>query len=281
MLGQSRQLSEHESRFLLLLKRPAAAVIRFSVRHPLLNLSMTAMLTLAAAVSAIGLDRDFLPPFNEGTVQLNVLLPPGTSLKTSIDINQRVEQALQRNSDVISFNRRTGRAELDEHAEGVHASEYLLELDPQSPRDRESQLEEIRAELTQIPGIVFAVEQPISHLISHMLSGVRAQIGIRIYGDDLDQLRRESEKMKQVLASIPGVRDLMLEPQVRVPQLQIRPDREQLRLHGLDPSSGDANIDASTAVGQAGVANHEIHTGSSCNMAANLPQAGDGGGMGA
>ena len=121
LLGQSRQLSEHESRFLLLLKRPAAAVIRFSVRHPLLNLSMTAMLTLAAAVSAIGLDRDFLPPFNEGTVQLNVLLPPGTSLKTSIDINQRVEQALQRNSDVISFNRRTGRAELDEHAEGVHA----------------------------------------------------------------------------------------------------------------------------------------------------------------
>lgn len=233
LLGQSRQLAEHESRFLLLLKRPAAAVIRFSVRHPLLNLSMTAMMTLAAAVSAIGLDRDFLPPFNEGTVQLNVLLPPGTSLKTSIDINQRVEQALQRNSDVISFNRRTGRAELDEHAEGVHASEYLLELDPQSTRDRESQLEEIRAELTQIPGIVFAVEQPISHLISHMLSGVRAQIGIRIYGDDLDQLRRESEKMQQVLASIPGVRDLMLEPQVRVPQLQIRPDREQLRLHGL------------------------------------------------
>ncbi|HAP08550.1 MAG TPA: CusA/CzcA family heavy metal efflux RND transporter, partial [Planctomycetaceae bacterium] len=79
LLGQSRQLAEHESRFLLLLKRPAAAVIRFSVRHPLLNLSMTAMLTLAAAVSAIGLDRDFLPPFNEGTVQLNVLLPPGTS----------------------------------------------------------------------------------------------------------------------------------------------------------------------------------------------------------
>jgi HME family heavy-metal exporter len=198
-----------------------------------LNLTVTALVTAVSAVAAARLDRDFLPPFNEGTVQLNVLLPPGTSLNASIDINRRVEQALQNNPDVISFNRRTGRAEQDEHAEGVHASEYLLELDPQSPGTRAEQLETIREALADIPGIVSAVEQPISHLISHMLSGVRAQIGIRIYGDDVDQLRKEADSMQQVLSGISGVRDLMQEPQVRIPQLQLQPDREKLRFYGL------------------------------------------------
>lgn len=233
LLGSSRRLAEHDSAFLRLLRLPAERIIRFSLRHPRLNLSVTAAVTAIAAVMAAGLDRDFLPPFNEGTVQLNVLLPPGTSLSASVEINQRVEQALKSNPDVISFNRRTGRAEQDEHAEGVHASEYLLELDPRSPRNREEQLEDIRARLAEVPGIVSAVEQPISHLISHMLSGVRAQIGIRIYGDDVDQLRKEAEKMQQVLAGVTGVRDLMLEPQVRIPQLQLQPDRQKLQFYGL------------------------------------------------
>jgi CzcA family heavy metal efflux pump len=233
LLGTAHRLTEHESGFLRMLKRPAEAIIRFSVRHPVLNLTVTAVVTAASAVMAVRLDRDFLPPFNEGTVQLNVLLPPGTSLTASIDINRSVEQALQNNPDVISFNRRTGRAEQDEHAEGVHASEYLLELDPQSSGTRAEQLENIRRALADIPGIVSAVEQPISHLISHMLSGVRAQIGIRIYGDDVDQLRKEADRMQKVLSGISGVRDLMQEPQVRIPQLQLQPDREKLRFYGL------------------------------------------------
>jgi HME family heavy-metal exporter len=233
LLGTAHRLTEHESGFLRMLKRPAEAIIRFSVRHPVLNLTVTAVVTAASAVMAVRLDRDFLPPFNEGTVQLNVLLPPGTSLSASIDINRNVEQALQNNPDVISFNRRTGRAEQDEHAEGVHASEYLLELDPQSSGTRAEQLENIRRALADIPGIVSAVEQPISHLISHMLSGVRAQIGIRIYGDDVDQLRKEADRMQKVLSGISGVRDLMQEPQVRIPQLQLQPDREKLRFYGL------------------------------------------------
>jgi CzcA family heavy metal efflux pump len=233
LLGTAHRLTEHESGFLRMLKRPAEAIIRFSVRHPVLNLTVTAVVTAASAVMAVRLDRDFLPPFNEGTVQLNVLLPPGTSLTASIDINRSVEQALQNNPDVISFNRRTGRAEQDEHAEGVHASEYLLELDPRSSGTRAEQLENIRRALADIPGIVSAVEQPISHLISHMLSGVRAQIGIRIYGDDVDQLRKEADSMQKVLSGISGVRDLMQEPQVRIPQLQLQPDREKLHFYGL------------------------------------------------
>jgi HME family heavy-metal exporter len=249
LLGNTRQLTEHDSAFLRLLRRPAESIIRFSLRHPALNLSVTAAVTAIAAVMAVGLDRDFLPPFNEGTVQLNVLLPPGTSLSASVEINQRVELALKSDPDVISFNRRTGRAEQDEHAEGVHASEYLLELDPQSPRNREEQLEDIRERLAEVPGIVSAVEQPISHLISHMLSGVRAQIGIRIFGDDVDQLRKEAEKMQQVLAGVSGVRDLMLEPQIRIPQLQLQPDRQKLQSYGLT-AAGVSNYVETALQGQ-------------------------------
>jgi HME family heavy-metal exporter len=132
-------------------------------------------------------------------VQLNVLLPPGTSLATSNQINQTVEERLQAVSDVVSIVRRTGRAELDEHAEPVSASEYILEMDPLSKRNREEQLEELREAMADIPGIVTAVEQPISHLISHMLSGVKAQIGIKIFGDDLVTLREKAEAIKYSL----------------------------------------------------------------------------------
>jgi HME family heavy-metal exporter len=129
--------------------------------------------------------------------------------------------------------RRTGRAELDEHVEGVNMSEFLIELDPRSPRSREEQLESIRLAMQEIPGIVTAVEQPLAHLISHMLSGVKAQVGIKIYGDDLDLLRQKAEQIKAEMALVPGVADLMIEPQVIIPQLRIEIDREKLQQLGL------------------------------------------------
>ncbi len=137
---------------------------------PYLNLSVTLLLVAIAAIFLSRLERDFLPPFNEGTIQLNVVLPPGTSLSASNEISRTVENSLKEIDDVQRFVRRTGRAELDEHAEGVNMSEFLIELDPKSPRSREQQLDEIRVAMENIPGIVTAVEQPIAHLISHMLS---------------------------------------------------------------------------------------------------------------
>lgn len=210
-------------------------VIRFSLQFPRFNLTVTAVLVAVAAMFVMRLDRDFLPPFNEGAVQLNVVLPPGTSLETSNGIAKRVEERLQRIEDIQQLVRRTGRAELDEHAEGVNMSEFILELDPNSPRSREEQLEEIREAMADIPGIVTAVEQPIAHLISHMLSGVKAQIGIKIYGDDLDTLRRKADEMKAAIQPVPGVKDLLVEPQVTIPQLRIELDRDKLLLHGLTP----------------------------------------------
>ncbi|MFT5328478.1 MAG: CzcA family heavy metal efflux pump, partial [Planctomycetaceae bacterium] len=237
---------ELDSFFLRGLKYVGDKVIRFSLTFPRFNLIVTVLAVALAGLFVVNLERDFLPPFNEGSIQLNVVLPPGTSLATSNSINRTVEQRLLEISDINSFVRRTGRAELDEHAEGVNMSEYILELDPESPRGREAQLEEIREAMADIPGIVTAVEQPIAHLISHMLSGVKAQIGIKIYGDDLDVLRRKAAEMEAVIGEVAGVKDLLVEPQVIIPQLRIELDHDKLLLNGL--TANDVNEFVETAM---------------------------------
>ncbi|MEI8370390.1 MAG: efflux RND transporter permease subunit [Planctomycetia bacterium] len=224
---------DRDGLLLRMLKALAGWAIRTSVRSP-----APILVTVAAAVAvSIGvvtqLGRDFLPPFNEGCVQVNVLLPPGTSLETSNAIAGMVDERIKKVRGVLNFGRRTGRAELDEHAEGVNASEIIISFDPDSGRGREEVLEELREELTQVPGVVVSVEQPLSHLISHMLSGVKAQVGIKLYGDDLGLLRRTAEKMKAAIADVRGVKDLMVEPQVEIPQLQIRLKRDKLMQVGL------------------------------------------------
>ncbi len=235
LLPSSRAVAHESDGFILrFLKWIAAKVIRFSLQVPWLNLIAVVVMVGVSCAFVIRLDRDFLPPFNEGAIQLNVLLPPGTSLATTIQMNQSVEGALVKNTDVTNFVRRTGRAELDEHAEPVSASEYIIDLDPKSTRTREQQLSNIREDLSDIPGIVFAVEQPISHLISHMLSGVKAQIGVKLYGDDLDVLRAKANEVKSQMQSVRGVRDLMVEQQVLIPQLKIDYDRDKLLLAGLN-----------------------------------------------
>ena len=237
LLGSARLAEgEHDGFLLRGLKWAADKVIRFSLAAPALNLIVTLSCVALAAVFALSLERDFLPPFNEGSIQLNVVLPPGTSLPTSTQINRTVEQRLLAISDIQRFVRRTGRSELDEHAEGVNTSEYILELDPHSSRTREAQLGEIREAMADIPGIVTAVEQPLAHLISHMLSGVKAQIGIKIYGDDLDVLRRKAGEFQSAMQRVPGVTDLMVEPQVLIPQLRLELDRDKLLLYGLTPA---------------------------------------------
>ncbi len=238
LLGLSKG-SAHEQDGMVLrgLKWIADKIIRFSLAFPRFNLGMTLLMVAIAAVFASRLEKDFLPPFNEGTIQLNVVLPPGTSLAESDRIAGTVEESLMQIEDVQRFARRTGRAELDEHAEGVNMSEMIIELAPDSPRSREQQLAEIREAMSEIPDIVTAVEQPIAHLISHMLSGVKAQVGIKIYGDDLDLLRQRAEQIIAKMRQVPGVTDALLEPQALVPQLRIEWDRDRLLRHGLSTST--------------------------------------------
>ena len=247
LLGHSK-ISEHgaDGFVLRFLKSIASRIIRFSLAFPRLNLIVVVVGVLISAVFVMNLERDFLPPFNEGSIQLNVVLPPGTSLAVSNGIALKCERRLMQVPDVVRVGRRTGRAELDEHAEGVNTSELIIDLNPSSHRTREEQINEIREAMADIPGVVSAVEQPISHLISHMLSGVKAQIGIKIYGDDLDLLRRKAQEMEQIVKSVPGVADLMLEPQVLIPQLRIELRRDKLALNGL--TARDVNQVIETAL---------------------------------
>lgn len=234
LLGNSKLMEHGEDSFMLrVLKWIADKVIRLSLTIPKLILLATVAMVVVAMGALLSLDKDFLPAFNEGAVQINVLLPPGTSLAKSNEVSRQVEDRLQQLGDIESFVRKTGRAELDEHAEGVNVSEFIATIRPDTERSREEVIEEIGEAMADIPGIVTAVEQPLAHLISHMLSGVKAQVAIKLYGDDLDILRREAEKMKNAIAGIPGIRDLQVEQQVNIPQLRIEADGYKLEQFGL------------------------------------------------
>tara|TARA_R110002049_G_scaffold72490_1_gene186993 strand:- start:100293 stop:103634 length:3342 start_codon:yes stop_codon:yes gene_type:complete len=224
--------AEEEDGFLLTtLKYLAGLAIGISTKLPGPVLGVTAVLVAIAAIALASLERDFLPPFNEGAVQVNALLAPGTSLATSNAIGATVEKQLLAIESVKSIVRRTGRAELDEHAEGVNVSEMVIEVAEDA--DREATIEQIRHTMEEIPGVVSSTEQPLAHLISHMLSGVKAQIGIKLFGDDLDVLRRTAQQMETAIADIPGLTDIVLEQQTNIPQLRIELDRDALMRYGL------------------------------------------------
>lgn len=224
---------DKDGALLRILKWIAGFAIRFSVRHPwpILGSVLVAVVLSMFVVTQLG--RDFLPPFNEGSAQINLLLPPDSSLSASNAIASMAEKRIAGVKGVANFGRRTGRAELDEHAEGVNVSEIIVSFDPKSGRTREEMLEDLRHEISEVPGIVSNVEQPLQHLISHMLSGVKAQIGIKLYGDDLEVLRRTADKMKAAMQGVPGVTDLIVEQQVETPQLQIKLKPAALAQAGL------------------------------------------------
>ncbi|MBK8320888.1 MAG: efflux RND transporter permease subunit [Betaproteobacteria bacterium] len=175
--------------------------------------------------------KSFLPPFNEGTLTVNVVLNPGSSLAESNQIGTQAENILLAVPEVTEVGRRTGRAELDEHAEGVHYTEIEVDLKA-SGRDREAIIADIRQRLAVLPAVV-NVGQPISHRLDHLLSGVRAQIALKIFGDDLDTLRGLAGDLKERLAKIPGITDLQIEKQVLIPQYKIHLDYDAAARYGV------------------------------------------------
>jgi len=247
LLPQAKVMGRDKDSFILRwLKWLVGYAIRFSVRRPWPVLGVVAVAVAVSCLVVTQLGRDFLPPFNEGSVQINVVLPPGNSLETSNRLAGMVEQRLKSVPGVVAFGRRTGRAELDEHAEGVNMSEIIVSFDPNSGRSREQVLDDIREELTLVPGVAVAVEQPLQHVISQMLSGVKAQVGIKLYGDSLDILRAKADEIKAAIADVRGVKDLMVEPQIEIPQLRINLNRDALAANGLN--SADVNELVETAM---------------------------------
>ena len=176
----------------------------------------------------------FLPPFNEGVALVGLRLNPGTTLSETARIGSIAEKALAGVPEVEHVGRRSGRAELDEHAEGVHVSELDVKL-KRSERSLETVYADMRSRIATLPAAI-GIGQPIGHRIDHMLSGVRSQIAIKIFGDDLDTLRAQAESLRQQLAKIEGVVDLEIEKQVLTPQIKVQVDYDRALGLGIAPA---------------------------------------------
>jgi CzcA family heavy metal efflux pump len=194
---------------------------------------VTAALLLVAAFAGIAFaGRSFLPEFNEGALTVSAVTIPGTSLEHSSALGTTLERLLLSVPEVTSTARRTGRAELDEHVQGVESAEIDVRL-AMKDRPREAVLEEIRQKLSLLPGTNVTVGQPISHRIDHMLSGTRANIAVKIFGDDLQALRQLAVQVQGEMARVPGVVDLSTEAQTEIPTLRVRIDPSASARYGL------------------------------------------------
>ena len=229
--------------FLRLVKSSVEPLLRFSLRPSGLALvslaSVVAVFLSAVIVWRMG--KDFLPAFDEGAAQVNLFLQPGTSLQESTRIRRLADQKFATllksetnpNGPLLWFTAKTGRAENDEHVMGVNTTEYVMSLNPGSGLSREQVIEQLDGAVEDLVGVETEVEQPIAHLISHMLSGVTAQIAVKVFGDDLRQLERVAEAIKSEVETIDGIAPPVVEQLTYVPQVQIRLKPDQLAVYGV------------------------------------------------
>jgi CzcA family heavy metal efflux pump len=244
LLPSMKRLHHGDSPLVAKLKQWDEKVLAWSFpRAKMLMLSATVAVAIAAA-SVPFFPRAFLPAFNEGSLVLSLLFTPGTSLAEANRMGSVAERLIGQVPEVTQVGRRTGRAELDEHAEGVHSSEIDVDL-KRSTRDREAIMADIRDKLASLPAAV-AIGQPISHRLDHLLSGVRAQIAIKIFGDDIDTLRGLAEQMRVGLTGAHGLVDLTVEKQVLIPQITVRLDHRRAAQAGLSPGEAIQTLKALT-----------------------------------
>ncbi len=242
------------------LKSVDERMLRWTLNRPRLVLGGVSMLVLLSCLTLPWMGGEFLPPFNEGTATINLRLEPGTSLAESQRLAGRVESIIVEVPEVLSVARRTGRAELDEHAEGVNNTEFevrFAEYKTDKPgwyhtilraipvahlwsfdyrgRPQEEVFADLRDRISSIPGAAVNIGQPISHRLDHMMSGIRAQIAIKVFGPDLRELRTAAYDIQERMQSIDGIVDLQIEPQIEISQIQMRVKREQAARYGLAP----------------------------------------------
>ncbi|MDX1962012.1 MAG: efflux RND transporter permease subunit [Pirellulales bacterium] len=261
LLPQAKFLNDAADPWLLRsLKRIVERILIVTLRHAYVVLGVVAVLVCISLASLTWMGGEFLPPFNEGTLTISVQTEPGTSLTESNRVAKQVEQLILEVPEVTSVSRRTGRAELDEHAEGVNSSEIDVGLVPSEVpkagilpaimrlipgvhlwaydhpgRPREEVVANIREQVTRVPGIKVNVGQPISHRLDHIMSGIRAQIAVKVFGPDLRELRTVSQDILTKMSVIPGVVDLQSEPQIEIPQIRLRVKHEEAARYGLAP----------------------------------------------
>lgn len=232
LLPNSKLNEGKESGLVTWLKRQDLKLLNFGLTHPRTVISAAAALVIGSLLMVTRFGTEFLPPFNEGSFTVNLYAPAGTSLEESNKIGTVAEQLILRVPDVQYTARRTGRAELDEHVEPVSNSEIEVEL-REGTRPRTEVVADIRKQLGNLAGVSVSIGQPISHRLDHLLSGVRAQVAIKVFGEDLTELRALAGQVKEAVETVPGAVDVQVERLVLVPQLTIRLDRDALQRYGM------------------------------------------------
>lgn len=230
--NKKKKRQDRELAFTVRLKNIYGNALGKALRHSRLILVATGVGFVGAVIWFMSFGHSFLPPFNEGSFTINLSSVPGISLEESNRLGQLAEKTLFAIPEIKSVGRKTGRAELDEHALGVNVSEIEAPYELHE-RPREEVMEEVRKRLKEIPGVNVEVGAPISHRIDAMLSGTRANIAIKLFGNDLNRLFALGNKVKAAIEKIDGVEDLNVEQQVERPQLKIEPKREMLRKYGM------------------------------------------------
>lgn len=218
----------------------------WSFGHKKFVLYSTAALFVLALITFFTLGRSFLPPFNEGSFTINISTLPGISLEESDKLGQKAEELLLTVPEIKTVARKTGRAELDEHALGVNVSEIEAPFELKN-RSHEKVAADIRAKLSTLPGVNIEIGQPISHRIDAMLSGTQAKIAIKLFGTDLNRMFRTGNQIKSAIQNVEGITDLNVEQQIERPQLKITPRREMLARYGITLPEFSQFIDVALA----------------------------------
>ena len=238
------------------LQRQYSRILNNALRVPKTIIILTSGAFIISLLLLTQLGRSFLPEFNEGSLVISAVGVPGMSLDESNKVGQLIEELLLEMPEVDVVTRRTGRAELDEHAQGVNAAEIDVPftLDGKS---KEQFFEEVRTKLSIVPGVNITLGQPIAHRIDHMLSGTRANIAIKIFGSDLQRLFEIGKQVENNIQSVEGIADVAVDQQIEVPQLRIVPNRQLLAAYGMSVGDFMKQVDIAFAGEKAG----EIHEG--------------------
>lgn len=238
------------------LQKRYASVLGGAMRFPKTIIGVTVIAFILSIGLFTQLGRSFLPEFNEGSLVISVVGPPGMSLEESNKVGKLVEQQLLEMPEVDVVTRRTGRAELDEHAQGVNAAEIDVPFTLED-KSKEEFFEEVRTKLSIVLGVNITLGQPIAHRIDHMLSGTRANIAIKILGPDLQRLYEVGKNVEQAIKPIPGLADVAVAQQIEVPQIRIKPKRQMLSAFGMTVGDFMEQVDIAFAGEEAG----EIYEG--------------------
>ena len=225
-------LRGHDGWLARTLKTRFARLLPYALDRPVLVMALGGVMLAGAIMATLRFGTAFLPEFHEGSLTISVNTLPGTSLAKSDEIGRRVEQILLTEPEVVATARRQGRAEYDEHVQGVEAAEIDVGL-REGTRPREELLVDLRRAFSVLPGTNVALGQPISHRIDHMLSGTRANIAVKVFGDDLLTLRRLGENVRNAMREVPGVADLSLEQQMDIPVVRFVLNRTAIASYGL------------------------------------------------